>query len=98
MSVAPSSTSSVTLWAVSLRGPDDIIACPSFDVAEAVAAFVNSHTGLWSMISAAVIEWPYSAEAHSADVARNTYEEWGQALALPDQPETARHQQKGDTQ
>lgn len=63
------------LWALHILGPDDVYAAPSEEEATACAkqindllsARVNQNTN-YPPIDALVILWPFSAEAHAADL------------------------------
>ncbi len=73
--------SQTTLWCVHIQGPDDLIAFPDQASAEREAAVINEamerHAATrepspnWPTLKAVAAVWPWSAEAHAADLARN---------------------------
>ena len=72
------------LWCVHLIGPDDVIAYPDQQSAEREATLINealerravAHKGNanWPTPRAVAKIWPWSAEAHAADLAENIRE------------------------
>lgn len=68
----------MTLYAVHVQGPDDIIAAPSKREAEVLAEKLNSFfAGISSAspaaptIEAVVIAWPYAPSAHADELAKD---------------------------
>ncbi len=60
--------SAVTLWAVHVEGPDDVIACIDKDAAGATAHALNEiiervSSPMSPRCVASVIEWPYGMDA-----------------------------------
>lgn len=70
------------LWCVHIEGPDDMIAMPSREAAEAEAKLLNES---WRkdgheydpVLNAVAKPWPYSAEQHAKDIARSVKLEGG---------------------
>jgi hypothetical protein len=70
----------MTLYAVHVQGPDDIIAAPSKREAEVLAEKLNAFFAEVAqksgpaapIIEAVVITWPYGKEGHEAQI----YEDW----------------------
>lgn len=61
-----------TLWALHIKGPDDIYAMPSERAAKAHADILNHHfQRTHSSVQADVVPWPYSAEAHAENMREN---------------------------
>lgn len=66
------------LCAVHVPGADDLLACADADAAEVLAARLNAELATlaegkgpgWPKLRARVVSWPYSAEAHAAEVRR----------------------------
>lgn len=61
-----------TMWAVHVQGPDDVMAAPDKEVADAVCVVLNAQFKRHAkpgdpLLHAAVIEWPYGYEAWSAE-------------------------------
>lgn len=78
----------MTLWCMNIPGPDDIFAAPDRSTAEKWAAEHNAwldqqfwegrieFDGYWpnrSAMTAVVIEWPWSAEAHANNLKTNVF-------------------------
>jgi hypothetical protein len=83
----------MTLYAVHVQGPDDIIAAPSKREAEVLADKLMSATlevlqGRECCVSMEVITWPGSAASHAKQLA----EDWAQHARFigPVEPETER--------
>jgi len=55
------------LWAIHVAGPDDIYAMPSREEASLQAKIFNS-ASVTGAIVVTVVEWPYTAEAHAANM------------------------------
>lgn len=67
------------LWCCHIRGPDDVIACDSYDAAlqmsdelNAVSRRINAQFPATEQVwySAAPAPWPWGAEAHAEDLKR----------------------------
>lgn len=75
------------LWAIHVPGPDEYQAAPSEAMAKEMAAkhnvamqeYVSRNKLDWGpgMITAEVVEWPWPAEEHAAEVADFDYAAWG---------------------
>lgn len=75
------------LWAIHIPGPNDDHAAPSESMAKAMVAkhnaamrkYVSKNKLDWGpeMITAKVVEWPWSAEEHAGEVAEFDYAAWG---------------------
>jgi hypothetical protein len=73
----------MTLWAVHIAGPDDLIAATDRADASAIAVAINTATGallgttaspLDPPIRATVVAWPWSPQRHAAALTRNNQE------------------------
>lgn len=66
-----------TLWAVHIEGPDDIFAMPSESAAQEHCDILNRHwekrnqNAIGPFLTAKVVPWPYTAEAHAQDMLEN---------------------------
>jgi hypothetical protein len=67
-----SNTTDATLWCVRVTGPDEVHAMPSREEADATAKtwtiYWQRHG--WDELGAIVEPWPWSAESHAADLAK----------------------------
>ncbi|MBN3757162.1 hypothetical protein G3N95_29765 [Paraburkholderia sp. Tr-20389] len=69
----------MTLYAVHIQGPDDIIAAPGEREAQTLAKKLNAFfmetlkqsTPATPMIEAVVIKWPYAPTAHAEELAKD---------------------------
>lgn len=69
----------MTLYAVHIQGPDEIIATPGKREAEVLAEKLNKYFAEMNQkfgpaaptIEAVVIAWPHEAEEHANDIAQN---------------------------
>ncbi|MDW3683345.1 hypothetical protein RA280_16640 [Cupriavidus sp. CV2] len=65
------------LWAIHIKGPDDIVSAPSKDAAEREAAILNRYFASMRKrehaptMRAAVVEWPYAALDHTKLLGRD---------------------------
>ena len=66
---------STVLWALHVRGPDNVLAMPDYETAVAFADWLtavdrgNMADELCPLFAALPCEWPWSAERHAADIA-----------------------------
>lgn len=75
----------MSLWAVHVVGPNDLIAMPSHEVAVSEAAAMNVAFAMLPkgeyapQVRAVVEPWPYSAAAHADELHRNKVPDSAQA-------------------